>query len=432
MTLNDFFGNLDHVSRHMNTAGGLWQLAVLSGGFGVAWLLARAARDRVPDNLAPGRWKVAAGGFNRLAFPVIALCLVWIGKIVLARLYTVSLLNIALPLLASFAAIRAIVYLIRHLIPPSPTLKASERIIAYVMWALVALYLTGLLGEVEAAMNDIAFTVGRQRITLFMILTGLFTIAITVLVAVMLSRMIEERIMRAETINLSLRLVFAKLVQALAIFVAVLVALPLVGIDVTVLSVFGGALGVGLGFGLQKVASNYVSGFIILIERSIRVGDFVTVDNRQGKVTSINGRYTVVSSLDGAEALIPNETLITSTVINHTFRNGLVLVKMPVTVAYESDLDEVNRILLAAAGAQPRVLAEPGAAVQIRNLGESGIELDLLFWIADPDLGQGALKSDIYRSTWTGFKRAGIDLPFPQQVVHLKTANTPELDLNAR
>ncbi len=432
MTLNDFFGNLDHIVHHMNSAAGWWQLAVLGGGFGVAWLLARAARDRVPDNLAPGRWKVAAGGFDRLAFPLIALTLVWIGKLVLARLYTVSLLNLALPLLASFAAIRAIVYLIRHLAPPSAVLKASERIIAYMAWAIVALYLTGLLGEVEAGLNDIAFMVGRQRITLFMVLTGLFTIAITLLIAVTLSRLLEERIMRAETINLSLRMVFSKLAQALALFIAVLVALPLVGIDVTVLSVFGGALGVGLGFGLQKVASNYASGFIILLERSIRVGDFVTVDSRQGKVTSINGRYTVVSSLDGAEALIPNETLITSTVINHTFRNGQVLVKMPLTIAYDSDLDRASRILLESAQAQPRVLKDPGAGVQIRNLGDNGIELDLLFWIGDPDQGQGALKSDIYRAALARFREGGIELPFPQHVVHLKTANSPESDVNVR
>jgi small-conductance mechanosensitive channel len=419
--MNDFFDDLSQIAHDLLAPAGLAQIAVLITGFGLAWLLARAARSRIPKQLEPGKWQVAAGGFNRLVFPLLALVFVWLGRALLGKVFGATLLKLAVPLIASFAGIRIAVYLLRNLIRPSPLLKASERVIAYAVWALVALYLTGLLSEVEAALSDIYFLVGRQKITLLMVLTGAFTVFVTLLIAVTLSRLAEERIMRAETVNHSMRLVIAKLVQALALFMAVLIALPLVGIDITVLSVFGGALGVGLGLGLQKVASNYVSGFIILLERSIRVGDLVTVDNRHGKVTSIKGRYSVIKSLDGTEALVPNESLITTTVINHTFTDPLTLVRIPVTVAYGSDLDQVTALLLEAAKSQPRVLEHPLPDVLVTSLGDNGIELDLVIWIRDADQGLALLRSEIYRDTWKRFTGAGIEVPFPQRVIQLKS-----------
>jgi small-conductance mechanosensitive channel len=323
------------------------------------------------------------------------------------------------PLLMSFAAIRLFVYFLRHLIPPSAFLKASERIIAYVMWATVALYLTGLLPELRDALNDVSFTAGKQKITLLMVLSGLLSVLITMMIAVTLARLLEGRIMAETTVNLSLRLVLSKLLHAVALLVAVLIALPMVGIDLTVLSVFGGAIGVGLGFGLQKVASNYVCGFIILLERSIRVGDMVTVDNKHGKVTHINGRYTVLRALDGTEFLLPNEMLITGTVINHTYTDPSNSVKVPLAVAYSTDMEEVDKILLEEARAQPRVLAEPGPGVLIRNLGDNGIELELVVWIRDPDQGQGTLRSDLYRAILKRFQASGIEVPYPQREVRV-------------
>ena len=258
-----------------------------------------------------------------------------------------------------------------------------------------------------------------------MVLTGLLTVVITLLITVTISRVVEERIMRADRLNLSFRLAATKLIHALAMFVAILVALPLVGIDVTVLSVFGGALGVGLGLGLQKVASNYVSGFIILLERSVRVGDLVTIDNRQGTVSSINARFTVIRSLDGTEALLPNESLITSTVINHTYTDPVTSLRLPVTVAYSSDLDRATKVLLDSARAQTRVLADPAPKVLVRNLGDNGIELELVIWIRDADQGHADLRSEIYRATWKLFLESGIEVPFPQREVRILSKTDP-------
>jgi small-conductance mechanosensitive channel len=411
--------DIDNITGSLFAPAGLWQFAVLIAGVGLAWLLANAAKSRVPDQIAPGSWKVAAGSFNRLVFPLLALGFVWLGKAVLENFYSVALLKVALPLIASFAAIRIAVYLVRHLIPPSPLLKASERVIAYSMWALVALYITGLLPEARAALSNVAFHIGRQKITLLMVLTGLLIVIITLAITVTISRVMQERIMRADTLNLSFRLVITKLIHALALFVAILVALPLVGIDVTVLSVFGGALGVGLGLGLQKVASNYVSGFIILLERSVRVGDLVTIDNRQGTVSSINARFTVIKALDGTEALLPNESLITNTVINHSYTDPVTSLKLPVTVSYNTDLDRATDVLLDSAKAQTRVLPDPAPKVLVRSLGDNGIELELVVWIRDAGQGQTDLRSDIYRAAWKLFLESGIEVPFPQREVRI-------------
>jgi len=253
-------------------------------------------------------------------------------------------------------------------------------------------------------------------------LSGLLSVLVTMMIAVTLARLLEGRVMAETTVSLSLRLVATKMLRALALLIAVLIALPMVGIDLTVLSVFGGAIGVGLGFGLQKVASNYVSGFIILLERSVRVGDMVTVDARYGKVTHINGRCTVLKGLDGTEFLIPNEMLITGTVINHTYSDPSNLVKVPLAVAYGTSLEEVDAILLDEARKQTRVAADPVPGVLVRNLGDNGIELELNIWIRDPDQGQGTLRSDLYRAILKRFQASGIEIPYPQREIRVFAA----------
>jgi small-conductance mechanosensitive channel len=423
--MNELIADIDSITGSLFAPAGLWQLAVLFAGFGLAWLIANAAKGRLPGKIEPGRWKVAAGSFNRLVFPLLSLGFVWLGKAMVGKFHAAALLKVALPLIASFAAIRIAVYLVRHLIPPSPLLKTSERVIAYSIWALVALYLTGLLPEAEAALSSIAFHVGRQKITLLMVLTGLFTVVVTLLVTVTISRAVEERIMRFDSLNHSVRLVIAKLFHALALFVAILVALPLVGADITALSVFSGALGIGLGLGLQKVASNYVSGFIILLERSVRVGDLVTIDNRHGTVSSINARFTVIKSFDGTEALLPNESLITGAVVNHTYTDPATSLSLPVTVSYNTDLDRATQVLLDCARIQARVLTDPAPKVLVRSLGENGIELELAVWIRDAKLGQSELRSDIYRAAWKRFRESGIKVPFPRRDVRLLSRTDP-------
>ena len=211
----------------------------------------------------------------------------------------------------------------------------------------------------------------------------------------------------------------ARLGRAGLLVVSLLVVLPALGIDLTVLSVFGGALGVGVGLGLQKIASNYVSGFIILLDRSIRMGDMVTVDNRYGKLVKMTARYVVVRALDGTEAIIPNETVITSTVINHSYSDSRVCVTIPVQISYNSDLDTAIRLLLEAARAHARTMAAPEPRVMITAFSDNGISLELGLWINDPELGAAVIRSDIYHAVWRSFRAEGIEIPYPQREVRL-------------
>ncbi|MEN6584552.1 MAG: mechanosensitive ion channel domain-containing protein [Sulfuricella sp.] len=394
-----------------------WQLGVLAFSLVLAWLFMRLIRAQIP--VQEGAWKLGMGGVNRITFPLAALLLVLSGKAVLQHWQHVALLNVTVPLLVSLALVRLAVYALRHIFAPSGWLQTSERFIAILIWSGVALHITGFLPEILQAMDDLSFHVGKNKISLLLILSGLLSVAVTMLVALWIATSIEGRLMRAEHLNMSLRVVLAKFLRAVLVLIGMLVALPLAGIDITVLSVFGGALGVGIGFGLQKIASNYVSGFIILLDHSIRIGDLVTVDNRFGTVTKITSRYAVIKGADGTEALIPNETLITSTVLNHSYTNHELRVYIPLQISYDSPLEKAMEVMVEEAGKHARVMQEPPPQVFLKNFGESGIDLELSAWINDPEEGQQNLRSEINLGIWRRFQQEGIEIPYPQRVVRL-------------
>jgi small-conductance mechanosensitive channel len=412
---------LEDFATHASAPRGAAQLAVIAGGLALGWLVGGMLRRNVA---ARGLWKFGAGGFDRVALPLTALAIIWVGRIFLRKVYLTPFVDLAIALLAAFAVIRFAVYVLRHILPNGALLRGSERTVAIAIWAGVALHLTGILPEIWDALDAISFTIGKQRVSLLLVLQGAVSVAITLAIALWVARLIEGRVMAAEPIALSTRVVIAKMVQAAAFLVAILVALPLVGIDITALSIFGGALGVGLAFGLQKVASNYVSGYIILLDRSIRIGDVVTVDNRHGVVKAIESRYTVIRSLDGTESIIPNELMITQCVTNHSFTDRKVVVKVKVTVGYDTDVDRAFALLLEAARRQPRVLADPEPGVFISGLGDNGIDIELAVWIADPDQGQMQLRGAILKDVLAAFRTEGIEIPFPKRDVRVVGADT--------
>jgi small-conductance mechanosensitive channel len=411
--------DLEAIFRSLASTQGAVQIAcLLAAGF-VAWLIARKLRARLPENPGTGFAKIGAGGASRIAFPLLFLMLAWLTRLILAKFQPIPLLNLAIPLIASFAAIRLAVYLLRHMIPPSAFLKSFERFITFAAWSFAVLYLTGALSDVLTALEDIKFSIGKDKVSLRQMAEALIYATATVFVALGLSGLAEKRVMSAATINMSSRVVITKILRALALVFGLLIALPLVGIDLTVLSVFGGALGVGLGFGLQKIASNYVSGFIILLDRSVHLGDLVTVDNRHGIVDAIRSRYTVLKSFDGTQFIIPNDTLITNVVINHPHADCVIGVKANVTISYDSDLETATRILLAAAKSHARVVAAPESLVLINRLGENGIELELIAHISDQDQGQAVIRSELLVTIWREFHTAGVVIAAPQRAVHV-------------
>ncbi|MDD5240240.1 MAG: mechanosensitive ion channel [Sulfuricella sp.] len=401
----------------------LWQLAILLPSLAFSWGFTRLLRSRMPKS--EGALKVGLGGVSRLAFPLIALLLVVIGKTVLKNWHSVNLLNIAVSLLLALALVRLAVYTLRKIFAPSGWLHSSERFIATAIWVGLTLHLTGFLPEILDAMDEISFHAGKQKISLLIILSGILSVAVTVLAAMWLGSALESRVMNAENLEMNLRVVLSKLIRAALVVLGVLVALPLAGIDITVLSVFGGALGVGIGFGLQKIASNYVSGFIILLDKSIHPGDSLTVDGRFGTVSKLTTRYMVLRSGDGTEAIIPNETLISSTVINHSYSDRQMRLAIPVQVGYQSDLEQAMSIMRQAAGNHPRVLKKPAPKTFLKAFGDNGIDLELGIWIDDPEEGQLSLKSDINLEIWRKFQQAGIEIPFPQRDIRIISGEQP-------
>ena len=414
-----FSQNFDTLLNQLGTPPGWAQLGIIAAGFLFAWLLARMVREKIPGDLEPGAFRIGAGSVQRVVLPLLALVFIWLGKVAFAKWHPAPILSVAVLLVASFALIRLSLYLLRHLFPVSPLLKASERAIAYIIWGVAALYLTGLLPEINAALDEVSFAVGNKKITMLSVIQALLSLLLTLLIALALSVVIEKRVMNAQSLDTSMRVFAGKLIRALAVVIAILIALPLMGIDITVLSVFGGALGVGLGLGLQKIASNYVSGFVILLDRSIRPGDLVTITDRQGVVSDIRARYTVVRGLDGTEAIIPNDSIISNMVLNHSYTDRTVAIKTSVSISYRSNAECAMALLRGIAVAQARVLATPEPTVWIKNLGDNGIELELTTWIRDAEHGQGSLRSDIFVEVLRAFDKEGIEIPYPRRDIRI-------------
>jgi small-conductance mechanosensitive channel len=401
--------------------GFLWQLLALAGCLGAAWLIERWWRARHAEGA--GRLKDAG---SRLVFPLSGMLLVGTTRLALESFTHVNLLKLAVPLLGSLALVRAVVLVLRQAFPKATWLTTWERIIASAVWGWLALHITDLLPHVIDALEQVSFTLGKQTVNLWMIAHGVFTVFLTVVVALWIAGIIEARLMRVDTLDSSLRMVGVRVAKALLTVVAIVTSLSLVGIDMTALSVFTGALGVGLGLGMQKIASNYVSGFIILLDRSIRLGNVVQVGTDVGQVTRITTRYTVLKNTTGTECIVPNDVLISSVVQNQTYSDTRLRLATTVGVAYGTDLDLAMRLMAEAASSQQRVLADPAPRALLTLFGDSSIQLELGFWIGDPEAGKGGVTSDVNLAVWRAFRDHGIEIPFPQREVRMLNEKTAE------
>lgn len=359
----------------------------------------------------------ARSALRRVLAPAASYTLLALATGVLARFQSTTLLRLAMLLLAALISVRLLVFLVARL-SPARSLAAFERAIGFVVWVGVGLRLTGYLAPVIDVLNTIVLPLGVAQVTLWQILSSLFWIALTVLVAYWVGTVIEARLLAMQAVDVSLRAVVARLVRALLLVGAVLLGLSLVGIDVTALSVFGGALGVGIGLGLQRIASNYVSGFIILLERSVRPGDVVRIGELAGTVSAIRTRYSVIRSGEGVEIIVPNEVLTTQTVHNVT-TGGRLRLSTKVQVAYGSDPARVIATLVGAAAGRPRVLAEPAPAAYLSGFGADGLDFELIYHISEPQTGRLAVVSDVNQAVYSALNGAGFSIPYPQRDVRV-------------
>lgn len=410
----------------LSSEAALWQLLIVVVSIAIAFAINGVLRayflGRLPDNMKP-----MLGAINRILFPISAFLMVSIARFICAEWMHVGILRLASRLLLAMAIVRLLVYGLRYIFSPSGWLKALESVIAWGVWIILALHLSGVLPEIAIVLEDVRFNIGKNPVNLLIILQGILTVVATIFVALWLSRLVENKFMRTEQININMRVVLSKLIRVVFIFLAVLIALSAVGLDITLLSVFGGALGVGLGFGLQKIASNYVSGFIILVDRSVQIGDLITVNVHYGVVQALRSRYMTLRKLDGTEVIIPNEMMITEVVINHTSAEHKGRIQMPIQVAYESDLDVVIGLMRGVAEQHPRTLKTSNVDVLVKGFGESGIDLMLSFWIADPEEGSAILQSELYQKIWKLFKEKGIGIPYPQREIRVLNTTASSL-----
>jgi small-conductance mechanosensitive channel len=391
-----------------------------AGAFMVHLTLSRSISERSEQNSEFAVRHLALKTLQRILFPISMLVGVLAGRALMAHWERpVNLLELAVPLLTSMAAIRIVVYFLRKSFQPSPAVKAWENLIAGSIWIVVALHLLGWLPTVLEALDAMAVEVGTHRFSVLAAGKLILAVALLWVLALWLAALIENRISQTQYVNASMRVAMVKLSKFVLLVLAFLLALNAVGIDLTALTVFGGALGVGLGFGLQRIASNFISGFIVLFDRSIRPGDVITIDNTFGWVQELNARYVVVRDRDGVERLIPNETLITTEVINWSYSDRNVRLKIPVSISYDNDPEQAMALMLEAAGANSRVLTDPAPATRLMAFGENGIELELRVWIQDPEAGLAIVRSDVNLAIWRAFKAAGIVIPYPQRDLHI-------------
>ena len=411
--------NFDLIQQSLGTRDGLLELAAIVGCFVIGWAVDR--RVRIGSGRESRVARIGAGSINRLIFPLTTLTLLLLVRAVLLHWHLPVFFPIAIPLVIALALIRLCVYAIRNVFGIRSTAPTSERAISFTIWGALLLYYVGVLPEIAASLEEIKLPLGKTSLTLLDVGRDGIVVIVTVVLSLWASGLIEQRLMRMSHLDNNVRVVMAKLFRALLILIGLLVALSFVGIDLTVLSVFGGAIGVGIGLGLQKLASNYIAGFTILLDRSIRVGDMITVDNRFGVVSKVTARYVVVRSLDGVEAIVPNETLVITTVLNHSYSNKEIKIGLPVQISYDSDLELAMKLMEQVALGESRTLRAASTAplVHVLGFGENGIDLELAVWINDPEKGQGNLKSALNVSIWKAFQANGIKIPFPQREVRL-------------
>ncbi len=367
---------------------------------------------------------IGVKSFVRVLSPLLILILLALARLMLIRLkLPVTLWQVMLPLMISQVAMRFVFYVLRRIFIKDATagafLQLFEKVFAALVWICVLLYITGLWPELVDYLDETMLPLGRHKTSLLTILQATASVLVTLIIAMWAGAMLEDRLMKLNTMHSSLRTVVARLVRAILILVAILVSLSLVGIDLTVLSVFGGALGVGLGLGLQKIASSYVSGFVILLERSLAIGDMVNVDRYFGKVTQINTRYTILEGLDGIESVLPNEMFMSSPVQNYSLNRKIIRLATQVTILYQDDIETVLSMLEQATIAVERVSDQILPQALLLKIGEDGLQLEIGFWITDPENGRLNVLSDVNRAIWRVFKTQGIQVAHPKRDIRV-------------
>lgn len=400
------------------------QLLLAAGALAVGLVLAVWVERRIAHQPSWGA-ALRAAVLESVALPAVALLGLQFVRHASPVLLHGALLKVVLVTLGVWTLVRLSLRVAHRVFPDNELAVLAARALNLAAWAGLLLHLSGALPEIIEALDAVSLRVGNQRLTGWTMLRGATWVTVTLLLSLWISSLLETRLMESR-LEINIRLVLSRLMRAAIFTIGLLVSLQMVGINLTVLGVFGGALGVGLGLGLQRIAANYVSGFVILLERSLRVGDNVRLDTFQGKVMDIKTRYTVVRSPGGTESIVPNEMLISNRVENLSYTDPDVWGSTTVGIAYASDVEAALALLTEAARSVPRVLADPGPSAVISAFGDSSIEITIGYWIADPENGTLNVRGAVNLAVWRALKGAGIDIPFPQRVLQWAPGAAPD------
>jgi small-conductance mechanosensitive channel len=407
-------------------------LCLLAGWFVGAWLRDRYERRRIKAPTAL-TWTYFASQGSVVATPAImALGLVILARGALSPHLDVTVLDAAAHLIGAYVVVRVVVLLFTASLGNKSWMQHWENRVTLLIWLAIAAQYLGWLEPIISTLDSIGVAAGRSRITVWSVLKLLFTLTLFVLVAAWISRWVERRVKRLGNLAPSTRIGMAKFANAFLIGLSILIGLNAAGVDLTALTVLTGAIGLGLGFGLQSIAANFVSGFVLLMDRSIKPGDVISLSGQSGTSTEnfgwvqeLRGRYVVVRDRDGVEMLVPNQQLISNAVINWSYTDPRIRLKLPIRISYRDDPELALNILLNACEGQARVLREPAPVSRLMHFSDSGIELELRFWISDPQEGVNNVRSEVNRAIWRLFKEHKITIPVAQReiVVHNSTAD---------
>jgi len=399
------------------------QLSLIAGSWLLAWLFNSFIQRKLALQHPTGFKHVALRSSQRIIMPWSLALLFWLCHAALeANQISSQLLALLLPVSLALGVVRLLVYVLRKAFSSSPLIKSAEPFLVLTIWLTLVLHLLGWLTPLLQLFDTLAVTFGESRISLLMVIKLILIIILAFTAALWLAEMISQKMKSSSLISPSMQVGLSKFAKFFLITSAFLFALNTVGINLSSLAIFGGALGVGLGFGLQRIASNFISGFILVFDRSIKPGDIITVGDKFGWVEQLNARYVVLRNRQGVDTLIPNENLITTEVINWSYADPNVRLEIKVAISYQDDPELAMQLMLACAKVSPRVLTTPEPTVRLMDFGDNGINLQLRIWIADMENGTASVKSDINLAIWRAFKANNITMPFPQRDLHLKTA----------
>ncbi len=413
----------DWISTELLTTAALWQAGVIVVALGVAIMMTppfrRWLQRRRDEAAGDSRLSFVYSTFLTLVTPLLWVILLWLAVEIAANAqWPNKLMSIVVSLVNAWIIIRLISKFVSD--------AAWARLFAVVIWAIAALNIVELLQPALSLLDGIALQIGDVRVTALSVAKGVFYLVVLLWLANLVSSILERRIKKLPTLTPSIQVLFAKLLKIALIIVAGVVAVDAVGIDLTAFAVFGGALGIGIGFGLQKIVANFISGIILLLDKSIKPGDTIGVSGTYGWIQSLGARYVSVITRDGIEHLIPNEELITTRVENWSFSNLRIRQKIPVGIAYSSDVRAAIALCVEAAASNPRVLDAPKPICLLRGFGDSAVDLEVRFWVVDPQNGLSNVKSEILLGIWDRFQENGVEIPFPQRDLHLKSV-APEV-----